>query len=296
MDGKTLNRADFRRLFPAGTEELQLVFLPLVLPPVGGVSTASERDRDSVRDLRDRARSNIDPKVEALGRLLDEGDVKTIVFVQARATLHHLMRQLRGRRVAAVAGDRGWFGSEAASREEVIRAFAPRAQGASPPTAALTTDVLIATDLLSEGLNLQDAARVVHYDLPWSPARLAQRVGRIDRLGSSHCSITTVTFLPSPPLGRALTIEERLARKVGAQQVAGTNGRLDWCDQLGPLASWSSTAPVGCVAAVAGERSETVLVVRIGRLVEAIVVDGGTARTNPAAAARILSSACGATT
>ena len=43
----------------------------------------------------------------------------------------------------------------------------------------METDVLIATDLLSEGLNLQDAARVVHYDLPWSPARLAQRVGRM---------------------------------------------------------------------------------------------------------------------
>ena len=218
-----------------------------------------------------------------------------MVFTDAQPTARYLLRRLSHRRVAAVFGHVGRFASGDAARQDVLRAFAPRAQGAAGPAAALQTDVLIATDLLSEGLNLQDAERVVHYDLPWSPARLAQRVGRIDRLGSSHCSITTVTFLPSPSLGHALTIEERLARKVGAQQVAGTNGRLDWCDQLGPLASGSSTAPVGCAAAVVGEQPETVLVVRIGKLVEAIVVDGGTARTNPAAAARILSSACGAT-
>ncbi|PYP55888.1 MAG: hypothetical protein DMD40_12380 [Gemmatimonadetes bacterium] len=220
--------------------------------------------------------------------------MKTIVFTDAQPTARYLLQRLSHRRVAAVFGHVGRFASGDAPRQDVLRAFAPRAQGVLGPAAALQTDVLIATDLLSEGLNLQDAERVVHYDLPWSPARLAQRVGRIDRLGSSHCSITTVTFLPSPPLGRALAIEERLARKVGAQQVAGTNGRLDWCDQLGPLASGSATAPVGCAAAVAGERAETVLVVRIGKLVEAIVVDGGSARTNPAAAARILASACGA--
>src|SRR2546425_3587253 len=66
------------------------------------------------------------------------------------------MRRLRGRRVAAVTGERGWFGSVPARREEVLRAFAPRAQGASLPALALETNVLIATDLLSEGLNLQD--------------------------------------------------------------------------------------------------------------------------------------------
>jgi hypothetical protein len=127
----------------------------------------------------------------------------------------------------------------------------------------------------------------VHYDLPWSPARLAQRVGRIDRLGSSHGSITTVTFLPPTPLARALAIEERLARKTGVQQIAGGDGRLDWCDHLAPLAS-SACAPVGACAAVVGEHPCTVLVVRIAQLVEAIVVEGGTARTNPAAATRIL--------
>src|SRR5207249_5044257 len=90
-----------------------------------------------------------------------------------------------------------------AGRGEVLRAFAPRAQGAPSPAPALETDVLIATDLLSEGLNLQDAVRVIHYDLPWSPARLTQRVGRIDRAGSPHARIETITLLPAPPLARS---------------------------------------------------------------------------------------------
>jgi superfamily II DNA or RNA helicase len=287
-DGKTLTRADFRRLFPAGTEELQLVFLPLVLPPKGGVSTASERDRDLVRYLRDRSRSDIDPKAEALGRLLDEGDRKTIVFVQARATLHHLMRRLRGRRVAAVAGDRGWFGTEAASREEVIRAFAPRAQGASTPTAALATDVLIATDLLSEGLNLQDAARVIHYDLPWSPARLAQREGRIDRAASPHSRIETTTFLPPEPLAAAFAVERRLAVKRRVQERAG-GGRegFDWCDRLQGIAT-TIPAPHRSWAAIVAPERAAVLVIRIGGRVEGFVGTEAGVRADPEQAAVLL--------
>src|SRR5207249_11287612 len=67
---------------------------------------------------------------------------KTIVFVQPRATVRYLLRRLRGLRVAAVVGDAGLFGAEAASRAEVLAAFAPLAQRAPPPVPALETDVL----------------------------------------------------------------------------------------------------------------------------------------------------------
>ena len=197
--GRALGRRDFRRLFPAGSDDLQLALFPLVLPP--GPGAATERDRHVVGRLRAFAASLADPKADALARLLEGRAGKTIVFVQPRATVHYLMPRLRGHRLAAVTGERGWFGNESARREDVLRAFAPRAQGAPLPPLALETDVLIATDLLSEGLNLQDAVRVIHYDLPWSPARLAQRVGRIDRAGSPHERIETVTFLP-PPVAR----------------------------------------------------------------------------------------------
>src|SRR5207253_1244813 len=143
---------------------------------------------------------------------------KTIVFVEAAATVRHLLRCLRGRRVAGVVGETGLFAGGPGGRADALRAFAPRAQGAPPPAPALETDVLIATDLLSEGLNLQDAVRVIHYDLPWSPARLTQRVGRIDRAGSPHAQIETVALLPAPP--RVPGPRPSTARRSGARSSA----------------------------------------------------------------------------
>ena len=293
-EGRALMPHEFQRCFPRAAEsDIQLVLFPLLLDHGDAAPASLADDRRILARLRGQlARASAtDPKADALERLLAARPAKTIVFTDAQPTARYLLQRLRHRRVAAVFGHVGRFASGDAPRQAVLGAFAPHAQGGPRPSAALETDVLIATDLLSEGLNLQDAERVVHYDLPWSPARLAQRVGRIDRLGSSHPSITTVTFLPPPPLARALAIEERLARKIGAQQVAGTNGRLDWCDQLTALASSPCSATVGSCAAVVGEQPCTVLVVRIAKSVEAIVVEGETARTSPAAATRVLAAA-----
>jgi len=295
-EGRALTPREFQRCFPRAAEsDIQLVLFPLLLdrPASNAASFADDRRvLDRLRELLKRA-PPADPKADALDQLLTARPAKTIVFTDAQPTARYLMQRFRHRRVAAVFGHVGRFAAGDTSRQDVLRTFAPRAQGAALPPAALETDVLIATDLLSEGLNLQDAERVVHYDLPWSPARLAQRVGRIDRLGSSHSTITTVTFLPPAPLAAALAIEERLATKAGAQQLAGTDGRLDWCDQLAMLATPHGVAPAGSCAAVSGEPG-AVLVVRIANLVEAIVVAGGVARTSPAAATRMLAAAASA--
>ena len=292
--GRALGRRDFRQLFPVGSDDLQLAFFPLVLPPGSGAAT--ERDRDMVRRLRAFAASPDDPKAGALARLLDGRAGKTIVFVQSRATVHHLMRRLRGLRLAAVTGERGWFGREPTGREDVLRAFAPRAQGGPLPAPALETDVLVATDLLSEGLNLQDAARVIHYDLPWSPARLAQRVGRIDRAGSPHGRIETVTFLPPQPLANALAMEHRLVAKRRMQARAGAGPRgFDWCDRLQGLAARAGPpATPGTCAAVAAAEPAVVLVVRLGGQVEGVVVTDAGARADPARATRLLERAAAA--
>jgi superfamily II DNA or RNA helicase len=289
-EGRALTPREFQCCFPRAAEsDIQLVLFPLLLEPSAESREPLAHDRRVLARLRELARAPTgDGKADALERLLAARPGKTIVFTDAQPTARYLLQRLRHRRVAAVFGHVGRFATGDAARRDVLRAFAPRAQGGPQPPPALETDVLIATDLLSEGLNLQDAERVVHYDLPWSPARLAQRVGRIDRLGSLHRSIATFTFLPPPSLARALQIEERLATKVGAQRVAGANGRLDWCDQLATLATSPLAAPRGSCAAVVGESPCTVLVVRIANLVETIVVEGGVARTHPAAAARIL--------
>src|SRR5205823_3056071 len=281
-EGRSLTRRDFGRLFPPGQEDLQLALFPLLLP--AGKSDVSDADRDTVRRLSELAVPGPDPKADALERMLVENCGKTIVFVQPRATVRHLLRHLRGHRVAAVMGDRGWFGRERATRADVLRAFAPVAQGAPAPAAALETDVLLATDLLSEGLNLQDAVRVIHYDVPWSPARLAQRVGRIDRAGSPHAHIETVTFLPPAALAGALAIERRWLAKTraqaetGAAQIeladGGSAAAFDWCDRLQQLAGRAGRPATrgGCVAVAAAEGGAVVLLVRLAGQVEAVVV------------------------
>jgi len=292
-EGRGLSPQEFQRCFPRAAEsDLQLVLFPLLLD--AGPADKAADDRRVIARLREilACASTHDPKADALERLLAARPAKTIVFSDAQPTVRYLLQRLRSRRVAAVFGAAGRFAAGDASRHEVLRAFAPRAQNAPRPARALETDLLIATDLLSEGLNLQDAERVVHYDLPWSPARLAQRVGRIDRLGSLHADIATVTLLPPEPLAEALALEERLAAKVSAQVVAGADGHLDWCDRLAELARHSEeNAPRGASAAVAGNQPATVLAIRIGALVEAIVVEGDVARAGPAAATRLLADA-----
>lgn len=287
-EGRGLSPREFQACFPRAAEsDVQLVLFPLLVDAPAG--REFDHDRTTVAELRSvlGRLPACDPKVDALRSVLGKSG-KTIVFTDAQHTARYLLHQMKNQRAAAVYGTAGRFAAGVGSRTEVLRAFAPRAAGVTAIPAAVRTDVLIATDLLSEGLNLQDAECVVHYDLPWSPARLAQRVGRIDRLGSPHQSISTVTFLPPAPLARALAIEERLAAKVGAQVVAGTHGQLDWCDRLASLISSAPGAPIGACAAVTADRPATVLVVRIGDCVEAIVVEDQVARAGAAAATRML--------
>jgi len=302
-EGRGLSARDFHRCFPpTEAPDLQLALFPLLLD-AGGCAPLPD-DRREIARLRALATDGRDPKAEALERLLDARPTKTIVFTDAQPTVRHLLQRLGRCRVAAVLGTAGRFAAGAGSRHDVLRAFAPAAQHAPRPPAALETDVLVATDLLSEGLNLQDAERVVHYDLPWSPARLAQRVGRIDRLGSPHARVATVTFLPPEPLVEALALEQRLAAKVSAQITAGAaqvetprrgvvgSPGLDWCDRLEQLARRAEpSAPPRTCAAVRGNRAATVLVVRVGRLVEAIVVTDECAGADPATATDLLAGA-----
>ncbi len=299
-EGRALSPRDCRRWL-APNDAVQLAFLPLLCAP-GRPETGA--DLPSVAVLLELAADAPDPKADALAALLGGDPRKTIVFADAVPTVRHLLRRLGGTlRAAAVIGDTGFFGAERAPRAEVLAAFAPLSQGATPPPAALHTDVLLATDLVGEGLNLQDAARVVHYDLPWSPARLAQRVGRVDRLGSPHAAVETVTFLPPEQLGAALAIEQRLARKLrtqlaaGAAQAEGTAGPLattafDWCDRLHQISACVGPAPEGMVATVA-RGPAAVLVIRLGALVDAVVVEDGRPRSDPAAATAWLEAAAG---
>jgi hypothetical protein len=112
------------------------------------------------------------------------------------------------------------------SRDTVLAQFTPSV-GARRVSAAERIDLLVTTDLLSEGLNLQEASVVVHLDLPWNPARLDQRVGRVLRLGSRHETVHAYVVSPPASAERLLRIEERLRDKLGAaRRTVGVAGQI----------------------------------------------------------------------
>jgi len=100
------------------------------------------------------------------------------------------------------------------SRREAIARFAPYASHTPVPPTAERIELLLATDVLSEGLNLQDASVVVHLDLPWTPARLEQRVGRSRRIGARHAHTAVYVFAPPAATESLMHVEARLREKL----------------------------------------------------------------------------------
>jgi ERCC4-related helicase len=93
------------------------------------------------------------------------------------------------------------------------------------PTAKLLDrplDILIATDALSEGQNLQDCDLVVNYDIHWNPVRVIQRFGRIDRLGSPNEYVFGINFWPTDNINAYLNLQKRLEKRLAAMKLAGS--------------------------------------------------------------------------
>ena len=83
-------------------------------------------------------------------------------------------------------------------------------------------NILVATDCISEGQNLQDADMVINYDIHWNPVRLIQRFGRIDRIGSPNNEIKSVNFWPSEDIEAYLGLSDRVSNRMVAMNVAGS--------------------------------------------------------------------------
>ena len=106
------------------------------------------------------------------------------------------------------------------SMEDILGRFAPRAQQWPKDTDEI--DILIATDCLSEGQNLQDCDLVVNYDVHWNPVRLMQRFGRIDRLGSRNKEVGMVNFWPTEDLNRYLNLKNRVEARMALVDATAT--------------------------------------------------------------------------
>jgi len=193
-------------------------------------------DLDQVVQFLEEARRfepKHDDKLQKLIRLLKTKELagqKVLVFTEFADTARYLRRQVELAGVEGVAQvDSGTKGS----RAEVIQRFSPYYNGMS--SAALAGKsweeirVLISTDVLSEGLNLQDASRMINYDIHWNPVRLMQRIGRVDRrmnpevekrLVSDHPEVTSSrgkvsfwNFLPPDELNAILSLYATVTRK-----------------------------------------------------------------------------------
>ena len=113
-----------------------------------------------------------------------------------------------GGRIASVSGgDVGDVPQVAAAT-----GFTPRTSGA--PGAEDLYDILVTTDILAEGVNLQDCRHVINFDVPWNPMRLVQRHGRVDRIGSRHSDVFLRTVFPAKRLDALLNIEARILDKI----------------------------------------------------------------------------------
>ena len=182
--------------------------------------------------LLSRLRLAPDPDVDRANELMriraNHPGERIIAFCQYTQTVHALRLHLaRHPGIATLTAHGARVAGGRVSREEVIRQFMPRTASSAPISASERIDLLITTDLLSEGLNLQEASVIVHLDLPWNPARLDQRVGRAQRLGSRHSIVTVYAIAPPAAAERMLQIESRLREKLSvAQHTVGIAGRI----------------------------------------------------------------------
>ena len=215
---------------------------------------APYRDRDA------RARAAMLARIRAA-----HPAARVVAFTAHAVTAEAIYRSLRAEPGVVLLTARGArSASGARPRGDVLRALGPAAPAREDGTID-DISLVLATDLLSEGVNLQGASVIVHLDVPWTPAGLDQRVGRVARLGSSHTRVHVYGLSAPAAAERLLEIARRHACK-RAEGLAATAPARD-VERLRELvAPWRSgeSSRTSGVASVRGRVRGGVAVVRIG--------------------------------
>jgi len=169
----------------------------------GREGTLSARDPEAVMQALARLRQLVpltqsDSKFDTLIQIINRKDSreKILIFSEFVATVECVKSRLSARfperRIGGLTGQ-----MRPEERRDLLRRFAPRAQRSSRPLAAAQEiDILVASDAISEGENLQDARVVINVDLPWTPLKLIQRVGRVDRFSPEPRSVHVYNLFP----------------------------------------------------------------------------------------------------
>jgi superfamily II DNA or RNA helicase len=249
LAGQAPGRADLRRLLAGNPEQTVLWEL------CGGMVAADDlvlEDEARVANLLAslRMEQDGDKKAQRLRALLEDGR-RTVVFVNSRATVHHLRQQLGPpSRVAWCTGTAAGIGPGRLRRRAVLDWFRPRRED----PAGLGPRVLVTTDVAAEGLDLQGAERIVHYDLPWTGVRLEQRAGRAVRLGSPHQVVELVRFEPPRSIERRIRRAAALLRKAPMPRRIGLGEEPDpsWAWRARTAAAYAGLHSIRGTAIVRG--------------------------------------------
>src|SRR5690606_1343360 len=164
---------------------------------------------------------------------VNAGNRKVIVFTAFADTARYLYEQLApwakeslGIETALVTGtgrNQTTLPRLGKDLGSLLTAFSPRSKERPEELAGEgELDLLIATDCISEGQNLQDCDWLVNYDIHWNPVRIIQRFGRIDRIGSPNEQIQLVNFWPNMELDEYINLEQRVSGKMVLLDISAT--------------------------------------------------------------------------
>ena len=164
---------------------------------------------------------------------INPGNRKVIVFTAFADTAHYLYEQLAPWAKATLAIDSALVTGTGSNQTtlprlrkdlaSILTAFAPRSKERPAEFADDgDLDLLIATDCISEGQNLQDCDWLINYDIHWNPVRIIQRFGRIDRIGSPNARIQLVNFWPNMELEEYINLEQRVSGRMVLLDISAT--------------------------------------------------------------------------
>ena len=170
--------------------------------------------------IRDKAQNPTTDKDGKVNR-------KLLIFTTFKDTARYLYENLSDLadelklNTAMVSGDetRTTYGQN--NFNTILTNFAPRARGRDDSTTE-GIDLLIATDCISEGQNLQDCGTVLNYDIHWNPVRIIQRFGRIDRIGSRNATIKMINYWPTEDMEVYLRLQSRVASRMALADAAAS--------------------------------------------------------------------------
>ncbi len=230
--GRLPSRRDLAAWTAANDGSVQLAFPELIAAPAPSADVVPllevvRRHAEGLRDLRALVRGVAARDAQRFARvrrvLAECADRQAVVFTHSAETAEAAYRALRDTtRAALLTGRVASIASGPVTRQELLDAFAPGDARPRRRDDIARIDVLVASDVLSEGVDLHGAATVIHLDLPWTVARFEQRLGRLRRLGSRHDAVEAHLISPPVDAGELALTLHHLARK--AKLVSTTVG------------------------------------------------------------------------